>query len=415
MHYAAGRHKDWLHPARLLSFISGNAVLYFDHNATHPVSPVARQAWLEAVEKYPGNPSSLHRLGSRAEAALDAARERLAGWLGCASAEIVWTSGATESNNMALRHLAAVGGEGEAWVSAIEHPSLLRAARHYFSGRVRTIPVQPNGVVDLTWLYEQLRQSRPAVVALMAANNETGILQPWRAALELCQNAGVPFLCDAAQWIGRLPATGLGHAEYLSGCAHKFGGLPGVGFLKCPEDTQPLLHGGGQESGRRAGTENVPGILASLAALATREDAIASLPAKLAMRDDFLAALSASLPGVRLLGEGTERLWNTVSVAMPAIDCRQRWVVKLDKLGAAVSTGSACASGREVFSHVLAAMDLPTNEAAHVLRFSSGWETTREDWQSLLQFIRQAAAELAAQAPSSSDLERKTSGASVAP
>lgn len=409
MHYEGGPHKK-LGFVRAAAGLHCHAMLYFDHNATHPVSAVARQAWLEAVEKYPGNPSSPHRLGSRAEAALDGARERLAGWLGCRSEEIVWTSGATESNNMALRHLAAEETQGEVWISAIEHPSLLRTARFYFPHRVRTIPARPLGDVELEWLAENLRNTRPVFVALMAANNETGVLQSWREASALCEEAGVPFLCDAAQWVGRLPAAGLGTAAFVSGCAHKYGGTPGVGFLKCPEKTRALLLGGGQELGRRAGTENVPGILAGIAALADREERT-DRETLLADRDDFISQLIHALPGARVLGDGAERLWNTVSAVMPEIDCRQRWVVKLDKLGAAVSTGSACASGREIPSHVLAALGLPSAEAARVLRFSGGWETRKADWQALLERVKQAAAELAAQAP----LETSASSEKVTP
>lgn len=371
-------------------------MLNFDHNATHPVSVTARETWLEAIEKYPGNPSSPHRLGSRADAALENAREQLATLLGCPATEIVWTSGATEANNMALHFLSTRSAPGEAWVSAIEHPSVLRAARHFFADRLQLIPVDAEGVTDLDWLEKGLRQSRPAAVAMMAANNETGVLQPWQTAAALCRSAGVAFLCDASQWIGRCVADGLGRAGLVSGCAHKFGGLPGVGFLKCPPQTLPLLRGGSQEDGRRAGTENVAAILASVAALAQRAGqlAMAGAPSDGTLRDQFIARLKSPLPGIRVLGENVSRLWNTVSVIMPEIDCRQRWVVKLDKLGVAVSTGSACASGREVPSHVLQAMGLPPAEAARVLRISSGWETSPADWEILLERVQQAAREL---------------------
>ena len=245
-------------------------VLYFDHNATHPLSRAAREAWLEATERYVGNPSSPHRLGARAEAALAQAREKLAAWLGCEPLDIVWTSGATEANNAAV-HSAAASGADEIWISAIEHPCAIAATQRHFGLKHRLIPVTPNGVVDLEWLAKALKVSVPGLVAVMAANNETGVLQPWREVLALCREHGVPFFCDAAQWVGKLPASGLGECDLVSGCAHKFGGPQGVGFLKVPAKFRPLIVGGPQEEGRRAGTENVAGVLAMVAALEERE------------------------------------------------------------------------------------------------------------------------------------------------
>ena len=186
------------------------------------------------------------------------------------------------------------------------------------------------------------------------------------------------------------PAAGLGECDFVSGCAHKFGGPQGVGFLKCPARLRPLLRGGPQEEGRRAGTENVAGILAMVAALEEREEALAraAQAERQEWRDAFIAALP---PGSRVLGAAGERLWNTVSVMLPELEGGQRWVVKLDKHGVAASTGSACASGKEQISHVLAAMGLPPAEAGRVIRFSSGWETTERDWQQLASVVREIA------------------------
>jgi cysteine desulfurase len=365
---------------------------YFDHNATTPLLPAARAAWLTASDQLVGNPSSPHRLGGRADAALTAAREQLAGFLGCDPLDLVWTSGATESNNMALHHAArTLPARTEIWVSAIEHPCVLDAARHLFDKRLQFIPVTRDGVVDLRWMKGKLKRARPGLVAVMAANNETGVLQPWAEALDICRSAGVPMLCDAAQWLGKLPAQGLGTADFVSGCAHKFGGPKGVGFLKCPARgrIEPLLLGGKQEEGRRAGTENVAGVVAMLAALADREALLAqgAHRVRARWRAGFEKQLAQRLPGVEILGAGQERLWNTVSALMPEADCRQRWVVKLDKAGFAVSTGSACASGREEPSHVLAAMGRTNAEAGRVLRFSSGWETAESDWRALAEGV----------------------------
>jgi cysteine desulfurase len=369
-------------------------MLYFDHNATTPLLPQARHAWLEAAENYIGNPSSPHRLGQRAEAALQRAREQLAGFLGCDALDLVWTSGATESNNMVFHHAArAPLRDAEVWVSAIEHPCVLAAANKYFPRRVHNIPVTQTGVVDLDWFASELRQRRPGLVAVMAANNETGVLQPWREALGLCRMHEIPFFCDAAQWMGKLPAAGMGACDFVSGCAHKFGGPKGVGFLKCPQNVavQPLLVGGPQEDGRRAGTENVASVLAMLAALDVHEKQLIAGEQRVRRewRANFEKQLLQELPGSEVVRAGAERLWNTVSALMPEADCQSRWVIKLDKLGCAVSTGSACASGKEEPSHVLKAMGYTPVEAGRVLRFSSGWETIEANWASLLEALRQ--------------------------
>jgi cysteine desulfurase len=232
----------------------------------------------------------------------------------------------------------------------------------------------------------------------MAANNETGVLQPWREVRALCREHDVPFFCDAAQWIGKLPARGLGECDFVSGSAHKFGGPQGVGFLKVPKQFRSLIVGGPQEEGRRAGTENVAGVLAMIAALEEREAALNAgvIDERARWREEFERELQAALPGVAIVGAGAARLWNTTAAIMPEVaDCRQRWVVKLDKLGYAVSTGSACASGKEQTSHVLAAMQVSADEASRALRFSGGWETTREDWLRLLDGLRRAHRELA--------------------
>jgi len=364
--------------------LSRSAVLYFDHNATHPLSETAKRAWLDAVEKFPANPSSPHRLGQRAEAALQNARERLATLLGCGADEIVFTSGATESANTVLAQFDDVV------VSAIEHPCVMESSR---GKSARLLPSAAKGVVGCPDFSER----KPQLVALMAANNETGVLQPWREALAVCRENGVMFFCDAAQWIGRMPSAGLGACDFVSGCAHKFGGPQGVGFLKCPVDSPPLLRGGPQEDGRRAGTENVAGVLAMVAAFEEREAAIrdGALDERLAWRTHFEKELLAALPGARVLGAGVERLWNTVSVILPETpDCRRRWVVVMDKLGFAVSTGSACASGKEKPSHVLTAMGVPPSDAGRALRFSAGWGTTRDDWRALLEGVKAAVREM---------------------
>lgn len=371
---------------------------YFDHNATTPLSEASRRAWLDAVDRFPGNPSSPHRMGSRAERALTEAREALASRLGCSPFDLVWTSGATEASNMVFHHYAArLPKSGEVWVSAIEHPCVLQAAEVFLrKERVRRIPVTTEGTASLDWLESQAaRSSRlPALVAVMAANNETGVLQPWEKIREWCQEREIPFLCDAAQWVGKMPAAGLGRCNWIIGCAHKFGGPVGVGFLKCPakSSVEPLLVGGHQELSRRAGTENVAGILAMAAALEERESLLSAdwMASRRQWQRRFEESILEFLPETQILGRGTDRLWNTISMVMPACDCRFRWVVKLDRLGFAVSTGSACASGKEKPSHVLAAMQRSASEASRTIRCSSGPEISEQEWESLATALAQA-------------------------
>jgi cysteine desulfurase len=226
----------------------------------------------------------------------------------------------------------------------------------------------------------------------MAANPVPGVLQPWQEIQALARDAGLPFFCDAAQWLGKLPATGLGRCDFVSGCAHKFGGPRGIGFLKCPGQGTllPLLAGGPQEEGRRAGTENVAGAISLVAALREREAALRNGDhlSHQAAKESFETALIKSLSGSDIIGQGQARLWNTVSALMPDADCQQRWVVKLDKAGFAVSTGSACSSGKEIPSHVLTAMGYGPSDSGRVLRFSSGWETPNSSWLSLLTALK---------------------------
>src|ERR1035438_247441 len=350
-------------------------MIYFDHNATPPGMREGRAA-----------------------TALREARERLAHFLGCHPADIIWTSGATEANNMVMHHFArTLDAKGEVWISAIEHPCVHESAKHYFGKRAKLIPVTHDGVIDLDWLTAELADMRPGLVGVMAANNETGVIQPWREALAICRQYKVPFFSDAVQWLGKMPAKGLGECDYLSGAAHKFGGPRGVGFLKVPHKSQvtPLLLGGKQEQGRRAGTENVPIILSMLAALETREKQISHSEHLLRnmWRENFERQLLKNLSGAVIVGANVPRLWNTVSALMPE-GVQLRWLTKLDKAGFAVSTGSACTTGKEEPSHVLAAMNFKSAEAHRVLRFSSGWETSEADWDALAEGLAKVHAEL---------------------
>lgn len=353
---------------------------------------------------WPGNPSSQHRTGVRADRALTHARERVAALLGCSALDIVWTSGATEACNTVLHHAAATAAGATVWVSAIEHPAVLESATHLFRDRLKVIPVDRRGVVELAWIEERLKAERPALVAVMAANNETGVLQPWAEVRGRCSERRVAYFCDATQWCGRQPAAGLGSCDFVAGSGHKFGGPRGVGFLKCPAGlaVSPLLHGGPQQHGHRAGTENVAGALALAAAWEWCEGEMTRgrIGVQQALRDAFERELVDRIPGVRINGAEAGRLWNTVSVVMPETpDCRQRWVVKLDKASIAASTGSACASGAEKPSHVLSAMGLSAAEAGRALRFSAGWSTEAAAWDELLDALLRIYREMMTERP----------------
>ena len=214
-------------------------MIYFDYNATATVMREAREAWLHVTENIDANPSSMHRAGSRAALALAEAREKLAGFLGCHPLDIIWTSGATEANNMVMHHFAKKLAPTEnIFVSAIEHPCVDDSSKFYFGKRVKTIPVTRDGVVDMDWLTSELADARPGLVAVMTANNETGIIQPWQEIHAICQAYEVPFFTDAVQFIGKMPSKGLGDCDFVTGAAHKFGGPRGVGFLKIPHRSQ---------------------------------------------------------------------------------------------------------------------------------------------------------------------------------
>jgi cysteine desulfurase len=374
-------------------------MIYFDYNATAPVMREAREAWLDVTEKTGGNPSSMHQVGTHAAHALADAREKLAAYLGCHPQDIIWTSGATEANNMVTHHFAkTLGAQDEIWISAIEHPCVHDSAKHYFGKRARFIPVTHDGVVDVEWLTMEMADKRPGLVGIMAANNETGVIQPWREIHAICQAYEVPFFTDAVQFIGKMPCKELGECDYVSGAAHKFGGPRGVGFLKIPhrKSITPLLHGGKQEGGRRAGTENVAIIAAMMAALEVREKQISHSQHLLrgVWRDNFERELLRNLPGTIIIGVNVPRLWNTVSALMPEGDRKHQWVVRLDKAGFAVSTGSACTTGKEEPSHVLAAMGVKGEKAVRVVRFSAGWETTEADWDALVKGVARVHAEM---------------------
>lgn len=377
------------------SFVSlENAIVmhYFDHNATTPVAEVAQRAWIQAVRESWENPSSPYRVAARVKNLLEDKRERLANLLGCAKAQIVFNSGATEGNNSLINFFhGRSNSHSRVVISAIEHPCVIEAAESAFAGRVDYLPVSEDCVVDIETLRKYLDEGEVALVSVMAANNETGVLQPWKEIGRICGESGVPYHCDASQWLGKLPAGELGECSYVTGCGHKFNGPKGIGFAKIEKEDNDFksLLGGEQESGHRGGTENYPAIAAMIAALEEATGVIYSAKEEqLPYRKEFEETLSRQLEGAEIVAGKAERLWNTVSIILPEHE-NIRWVRKLDKLGFAVSTGSACATGKEGPSHVLAAMGVSREKIRRVVRISGGWSTPRDAWRSLAEaFVR---------------------------
>lgn len=376
---------------------------YFDHNATTPMVDSARTAWLETEGRYWQNPSGLYREAGEARRVLEDWREALADHLGVDDAErIVFTSGATEANNAVIAHLAE-DLSGCFVTSEIEHPCVGASLSRFLSPeRVRRLPTDPrSGVVELGQLREWVERGEVGAVSLMAANNETGALQPWREVAAICREAGLPFHTDAAQWIGKCPPGGLGQCGFFTGSGHKFGGGKGVGFLVLPEEeTGNSFHGlvgGPQEFGRRAGTENLPAIAAMVTALLERDAPMMAAWSERQSR--FRDACEQRLEreaGARILAKEGERLWNTSMFVLPH-GKNVKWLSRLSQRGFAVSTGSACSAGKGNPSAVMSAMGLDHEEMGRVLRVSGGGETTAEEWEGLAAAIVEVGGDLASE------------------
>lgn len=370
--------------------MSGELAGYFDCNATAPMHPAAVRAWTEAVSEHWHNPGSPTRAGARVRHLLSDLRAEVASWTGAGDpSSVIFTSGATESANAVLRHFAAAGGDdGRVLVSALEHPAVTASAQRWFGGRVDWVRSGPDGVAELGSLAEALDR-RPLLACLMAANNETGVLQPWEEAAALCRERGVPLLCDLTQWAGRMPVEGLSGCGFLILSGHKLGGPKGVGVLRLPAPDHPLRsqEGGGQEFGHRSGTENVPAI-ASMVAAWREAQRLAAAPEERSLRegwrDSFVRQVRDSIPGSRVWGSGAPRLWNTVSLLLPEFP-NTRWVARLEREGFLTSTGSSCASRDGRSSSVLASMGVPESEIRRTLRLSSGWGTAAGSWSSLAE------------------------------
>jgi cysteine desulfurase len=358
---------------------------YLDHNATSPLRDEARAA-ADRAFAVGGNASSIHAAGRAARALIEEARGAVATLAGAGAKDVVFTAGGSEANAMAL--FGAVQGAAEAgaritrlFVSAIEHDSVLANAAALagrFAGlRFEILPVNRDGVADMAALSDALRQGKGrALVVLMAANNETGVIQPVAEAAELARESGALLMVDAIQAAGKMAVP---RADYVTLSAHKIGAPQGAGALILRQGApySPLVLGGGQELGRRAGTENLAGIAGFGAAAAVA----APIPATL--RDRFETGLRRIVPQAVIFGAAAERLSNTSNFALPGI-AAETALMALDLDGVMLSSGAACSSGKVKPSHVLAAMGISDDVASCALRASFGWNSTEADaWAAL--------------------------------
>jgi len=346
--------------------------IYLDYNATAPVSSTVREAIGQALDRF-GNPSSPHRPGRAARALVEDAREAVATAVNASPAGVVFTSGGTEANALALRGVARAAGCVTVLANAVEHASVLAHV-----APADLIGVDGQGRLDVKALDEALAgRPAPALIAVMAANNETGVIQPIGDVIAIARRHGALVHCDAVQALGKMPLdfTALG-VDSMAISAHKIGGLKGTGALILRPGFEPAAEaiGGGQERRRRAGTENTIGIAAFGAAAAQCGALREAMPRVAALRDRLETELSA-VSGVEIFGAGTERLGNTLCLARHDITA-ERQLIALDLAGIAVSAGAACSSGKVAVSHVLQAMGVPADLARCAIRISLGWETT---------------------------------------
>jgi cysteine desulfurase len=357
--------------------------IYLDWNATAPLAPEAQAAVIAALQ-LAGNPSSVHREGRIARQLIEEARESVAALVGAEARCVTFTSGGSEANVLALTPSVTESGgppRDRLLLSAIEHPSVLAGGR-FAAGSVEIVPVTQDGYVDLSVLEARLSKASGAgaqapLVSIMLANNETGVIQPVAQAAELVHRHNGLLHVDVVQASGRIPIdiNALG-ADLLTVSGHKIGAPKGVGALvrrhRGIEIGAPLMRGGGQEQGLRAGTENVPGIAgfgaaarAKVANLAHHQTVVTRL------RDRFEAILKLSSPSVVVFGERSARVPNTSLFAVPGIKAETA-IIALDLEGVAVSSGAACSSGKVAPSHVLAAMGVPPDLARGAIRVSFG-------------------------------------------
>ena len=345
---------------------------YLDWNATAPLRPEAAAA-ITAALAHCGNPSSVHRWGRAARQMVERAREAVAALVGGDPEGVVFVSGGTEAN-----HLALFGsGRERVLVSAVEHSSVLQAMP-----AAERIAVDANGIVDLTRLNQQLAADpRPALISVMLANNETGVIEPVAEIAAIAHRHGALFHCDAVQAAGKIPVdvAAIG-ADLVSLSAHKLGGPPGIGALivRGMAELSPMIRGGGQERGRRAGSENLPGIAGFAAAAVAAMDGLAGYDGVRHLRDSLDASLITAAPEAIVIGAAAWRLPSTTAIALPGVSAETQ-IIALDLDGVMVSAGAACSSGKVGPSHVLQAMGAAPEIAGCTIRISLGWSTTEAE------------------------------------
>ena len=369
--------------------------VYLDWNATTPLRPEARAA-MAAAWDLAGNPSSVHAEGRQARRLIEDARAAIATAVGGVPRNVIFTSSGTEANVLELSpgvHKAGGQPAQRLLISAIEHASVLAGGR-FTPEAISKIPVTPSGVVDLTGLRASLAKGGSALVSIMAANNETGALQPIREAAEIIHEAGGLLHVDAIQAFGKIPFK-LNEltADLVTVSAHKIGGPKGVGALILADGlsgVEPLLRGGGQERGRRAGTENVAGIAGLGAAVSAAMTGLGSDRERVDSLRNRLEAGLRQTPGMVIFSADAPRLPNTALFTIPGLRAETA-VIGFDLEGVAVSSGSACSSGKVQSSHVLEAMGFGPNLAQGAVRLSLGWSTTEADIDSCLQAWRKLA------------------------
>ncbi|MGW1422796.1 cysteine desulfurase family protein [Bradyrhizobium manausense] len=366
--------------------------VYLDWNATTPLRPEARAAMVAAYERI-GNPSSVHAEGREARRLVEEARATLAAAVGALPRNVVFTSAGTEANALALSP-GLRGGAGEPvqrlLVSAIEHASVLAGGR-FPAERISQIRVTRSGIVDLDHLRALLADGPPALVSVMAANNETGTLQPVAEAARIVREAGGLLHVDAIQALGKIAfnINAIG-ADLATFSAHKIGGPKGVGALIVAEGLaglEPVLRGGGQELGRRAGTENVAGIAAFGAAVKAALQALPEDAERMTTLRDCLENGLRAIAGATIFADQVARLPNTVLFTAPGLKAETA-VIGFDLEGIAVSSGSACSSGKVQPSHVLSAMGFDATVAQGAVRLSLGWSTEPADINRTLEAWR---------------------------
>ncbi|MCY2961277.1 MAG: cysteine desulfurase family protein [Planctomycetota bacterium] len=374
--------------------------LYLDHNATTPVLREVLEAMLPWLGARAGNPSSAHPAGEEARDLVESARSEVARLVGARAKEITFTSGGTEATNTALRAALAARADRRAIVtSAVEHSATLEplAELERLGYRVVRVGVDGEGRLDRDALFAAIDQ-HVALVTLQTANNETGALFDLTGVAAACRAAGAILHVDAVQSLGKVPLDlrAIG-ADFASLSSHKLHGPKGVGALYAADgrEFEPLLRGGPQESRRRAGTENVPGIAGFARAAAMARTALASgdLERVRELRDRFESALAGAIPGVVVHAHGAPRLPNTANVAFPGLDAEEL-LGALGAQGLCASAGSACHAAARQPSHVLVAMALPEAQVRSALRFSLGRTTTAEEIERALEVVVESAAAL---------------------